>query len=360
MDAQFAGKPVRRILIIKPSSFGDVIHALPVLSGLRRRFPQAYIAWLVAESCAGLLEGHPELDAIIRFDRRHYGRMLRSRQALRDFLAFVRRLRGERFDLVVDLQGLFRSGFLAAASGARLRVGFGNARELGWLFYTHRVPVDDPQMHAVERNYLFGELLGFSEVPIGFRLHVRAEAKARVTQLLSEADLAPPRPYAVLAPGSRWETKRWPIERFAELVRRLVNEHGLGVVLTGASDERQAAEEVARLAGVATLNLAGQTPLQAMMALIEGSALVVMNDSGPLHLATAFGRPTVGIYGPTSPSRTGPYGQVDSVARLDLPCSPCYLKKLSNCPHAHRCLAGLPVELVCGQIRRVLEAQVRG
>lgn len=356
MDAEFAGKPVRRVLIIKPSSFGDVIHALPVLGGLRHRFPQAHIAWLVAESCAGLLEGHPQLDAVIRFDRRHYGRMLRSRRSLRDFLGFVGRLRGEHFDLVVDLQGLFRSGFLAAVSGAGRRVGFANARELGWLFYTHRVRVDDPRMHAVERNYLFGRLLGFADVPIAFHLHVRPEARARVARLLGEAGLAPPARYAVIAPGSRWETKRWSVARFAELTRRLVEGHGLGVVLTGAEDERPAAQEVARLAGVPTLNLAGQTGLQEMMALVESSALVVMNDSGPLHLATAFGRPTVGIYGPTSPSRTGPYGRLDSVARLDLPCSPCYLKKLSNCPHAHRCLADLPVELVCEQIRRVLEA----
>lgn len=346
----------RRILIIKPSSFGDVIHALPVLHGLRVRYPQARISWLVATSCAGLLAGHPELDEVIPFDRKRYGALGRNLRVTVEFAAFVRQLRERRFDLIVDLQGLFRSGFLAMASGARTRVGFANARELGWIFYNHRVEVPDPEMHAVERNYLFGRVLGFDDAPIRFDLPVRAEARAAVERLLAETGIAAGEPYVLIGPGTRWETKQWPAESFAEVARRLQAEHGLPIVLAGMASERAAADRVAALAGGRVCNLAGRTQLPEMIALVAGAALVVMHDSGPMHLATAFGRPTVAIYGPTSPARTGPYGQGTRVARLELPCSPCYLKRVQACPHGHRCMRELSPEVVAAEAGRLWTA----
>lgn len=346
-----------RILIIKPSSFGDVIHALPVLNGLRHRYPAATISWLVAGSCAGLLEGHPALDEIIRFDRKRYGLLGRSLSASLEFIRFVQQLRSRRFDLVVDLQGLFRSGFLAMAAGSRHRIGFANARELAWIFYNHRVAVPDPEMHAVERNYLFGHALGFADLPIRFDLPVWAAARASVQRLLGDCGIQAAGGYVVVGPGTRWETKQWPADYFAAAISQISAESGLPVVLTGMAEERPIAARVVAAAAGRIANLAGRTSLQEMIALIDGARAVLMHDSGPMHLATALNKPLVAIYGPTNPARTGPFGRGETVARLDLPCSPCYLKRVAECPHNHRCMRELLPGAVAAQFSRTLSVR---
>ena len=170
----------RRILIIKPSSLGDVVHALPVLHGLRQRYPHARISWLISTSCMGLIEGHPELDEIIPFDRRRYGKVGRSWSVTREFTRFALDLRARQFDLVLDLQGLFRSGFFAWISGAGVRMGFTSTREFGWIFHSHRVYVPPRDMHAVDINYLFAQRLGFAETPIRFDLPIQEQARVAV------------------------------------------------------------------------------------------------------------------------------------------------------------------------------------
>lgn len=347
----------RRILIIKPSSFGDVIHALPVLNGLRQRFPQARISWMVANSCAGLLEGHPALDEVIRFDRKRYGQLGRNFRVSVEFMEFVHALRAREFDLVVDLQGLFRSGFLALASGAPVRMGFAPAREFAWMFYTDRVPIPSKEMHAVDRNYLFARSLGFGDVPISFQLPVQVAARASLRRLLESEGLRPGAPFALIAPGTRWETKIWPAEHFASVARRLRAEQGLPVVLAGLDSEVHLARRVRELAGLGRgelADLAGRTSLPEMIALVDGAAIAVMHDSGPMHLATALNKPMVAIYGPTSPKRTGPYRRPDAVTRLDLPCSPCYIKRTADCPYEHRCMRELSPDVVSGKVKALV------
>jgi len=343
-----------RILIIKPSSFGDVIHALPVLNGLRQRYPRSHVAWLVSTACAGLLEGHPQLDEVIPFDRKRFGRLGRSLAVTVEFARFVRGLHERRFDLVLDLQGLFRSGFLSLASGARVLMGFAKAREFGWLFYSHPIRVPGGDLHAVDRYYLFARPLGFAGVPIRFELPIDPGARAAVKRMLVEGGIGPGGRYALLGAGTRWETKRWPTESFAELARTIRQRFDLSVVLAGASDEVEVAGRVAAQAGPGAINLAGRTSVPQMAALVAGAAVVVMNDTGPMHLAVALDRPLIALFGPTNPLRTGPYRQADSVCRLDLPCSPCYLKRLADCPYAHRCLRELSPAAVADRVAAVL------
>jgi lipopolysaccharide heptosyltransferase I len=352
---RLAQREFERILIIKPSSLGDVIHALPVLSGLRRRYPSARISWLVATSCAGVLEGHPALDEIIRFDRQRYGLLGRHPLASLEFARFVSDLRRRRFDLVIDLQGLFRSGFLALASGARVRVGFGNARELGWMFYSHRVAVPDAEAHAVERNLLCGRMLGLAGGPPRFELPVHSSAAAEVWAMLAVGGLLPGQEYLLVGPGTRWETKQWPAEHFAAALEHVAGRTSAAIVLMGMPSERPEADRLAAALAGRAINLAGRTSLPQVIALVAGALAVLMHDSGPMHLATALGKPTVALYGPTSERRTGPYGSAAAVARLDLPCAPCYLKKVSDCPHGHRCMRDLAPDRVAEQVLRVLE-----
>ena len=328
----------RHILVIKPSSLGDVTHALPVLNGLRRRYPDAKIGWLISTSCRELLEGHPFIDELIPFDRRRYGQMSRSIRATAEFMEFVHGLRARRFDLVIDLQGLFRSGFLAWASGAATRIGFARAREFAWMFYTHRIAPGDPDEHAVTKNFRVAALLGFEHVPITFGLHVQPAGRAKVRALLAEGGLVTGERYAVVAPGARWETKRWPAANMGIVAMHLRARHGLRIVLAGGPDEAADCKAVQAVAGEPVVNLCGRTGLRDLVALIDGAAILISNESGPMHIAAALGRPVVGVVGPTNPRRNGPYSPNSRIVQAGRECSPCYLRKRSQCPHDLACM----------------------
>lgn len=338
--------PPARVLIIKPSAIGDVVHTLPVLNILRKHWPQSHIAWLVTPACAGLLEGHPQLDEVILFERRRFGQGWRSPAAAAGLYAFQRKLRDRKFDLVIDLQGLFRSGWLARKTGAPIRVGFANAREFGWVFLTHRVRVGTPEQHATERYLTVVQSLGLPRGPVEFVFPTGGADHDYVTQHVPRD-----KRYAVLLPGTNWETKRWPAERFAGLVRPLWEHHGLTTVLAGAPNEVELCDRVYKSAVAASpdpramppvINLAGRTTLRQLVALLRRADLVVANDSGPMHIASALGRPLVTPFGPTNPVRTGPYRRIETVIRLDIPCSPCYSRKCSH----QSCLTMLEPEAV--------------
>jgi lipopolysaccharide heptosyltransferase I len=337
MSVKFLSPPAR-ILILKPSAIGDVVHALPVLNLLRKTYPQSHIAWLVTPACAGLLEGHPQLNEIIRFDRKGYAKGYKSLAALKGLISFVRSLREQRFDLVLDLQGLFRSGWLAWQTRAAYRVGFKNAREGAPLFYTHRIDVGTAEQHAIERYLTLAQAVGCPREPVEYVFAVDDEDRRHV------ASLVPDR-YAVLMPGANWHTKRWPAERFAAVVGPLKQRFGLESVIAGGAD----AEPLAALAPSA-VNLAGKTNLRQVVALLERAALVIANDTGPMHIAAALNRPLVTPYGPTNPVRTGPHRRDDSVIRLDIACSPCYSRK---CSHTS-CLYWLEIEPVLELAREQL------
>jgi lipopolysaccharide heptosyltransferase I len=333
-----------RILLIKPSSPGDIIHALPVLHGLRRRYSTAHIAWLVARPFADLVSADPDLSEVIAFDRQHFGRMGRSLAATLDFFSFVGQLRKRQFDLVIDLQGLFRSGFFARATAAVVRIGFGNARELAWAFYTHRIPIDDMDTHAADRNYLVAGVLGFDERPLDFNLTIPPHDRTVAAGLLAEAGFGPQDALAVLVPATRWETKCWPAERFGQVASRLYDAAGIRSVLVGGSSDRPAGDAAAAASDGAAVSLCGRTTLRQLAALIDRAAIVITADSTPMHLAAALDRPLVALFGPTNPVRTGPYARMHDVVRLQLACSPCYLRRIADCPFDHACMRQLAVE----------------
>jgi lipopolysaccharide heptosyltransferase I len=323
--------PPQRILIIKPSSIGDVLHALPVLGLLRKKWPEASISWLVTPACAGLVDGHPLLDETIYFERRKFGAGWRSPRAAASFLKFTGGLRDRNFDLVIDLQGLFRSGWIAALARAPIRIGFANAREMAWLFYTHRVPIHTMEQHAIDRYLAVMEALDCGRSPVDFVFPTTDDDRAQVDEMLRGVGN-----FAVLLPGTNWPTKRWPAEYFAAIVAPLRERFGLQSVIAGGSDVL----EIVR--GIDAMNLAGKTNLRQLVALLERASLVIANDSGPMHIAAALGRPLVTPFGPTNPIRTGPYQRMGSVIRLDIPCAPCYSRKCSH----QSCLKWLTIEPV--------------
>ncbi len=343
----------RRVLIIKPSSLGDVVHALPVLDALRRAWPQAKISWLIAAPFAPLLEGHPQLDELIVFDRRRYGRMLRSLAAMRDFCRFVLHLRRRKFDLVIDLQGLFRSGFLAWTSGAAQRIGFAAARELAWIFYTQRVRCADERGHAVARNLAVADLAceggaaGSANASVEaprVQLPIRPADSASARRKLDAAAGRTLDAYVAVLPGARWESKLWSAAQWCELIDALDADGGPPVVLLGAPDDAPLADAIAAACRTAPVNLVGRTTLPELVALLAAAQHVYCLDSGPMHIAAALGTPLTAIFGPTDPRRTGPWSDRARVVALPLPCAPCLRRR---CPLGHHdCMRTLPAEQV--------------
>ena len=312
------------VLIIKPSSLGDVVRCLPILAGLRTQYPNAHLAWLVRPDCAEILKSSPHLDEIIMFDRKHYGNISRNLTAARDFIRFLKSLHQQKFDLVIDLQGLFRSAFIGLCTAAPVRLGFARAREFASVFYTHRIAAPNQSEHIVDSYWRFAQHLGFDHLQKKFDLHLNTQIIQESKNLLSLNQIAPNAPYVVLLIGGTSTKKRWPPQRFAELAQILQQKYHLTSVLLGAGRvETNTALQLLQHAPdkKIIINLVNQTTLLQTAALIKNSRLVVGNDSGPLHIAAALSVPLVGLYGPTNPAVVGPYGQLDSVvlAAPDLP-----------------------------------------
>jgi lipopolysaccharide heptosyltransferase I len=332
----------RRILIVKPSAIGDVVHTLPILNLLKRRWPEAKISWLATPVCAPLLDGHRQLEDVIVFNRKRYGHAWRSLTATAAFVRFVAGLRARQFDWAVDFQGLFRSGWMSWLSGAPVRVGFEDAREGAPAFYTHCVDSGGWwHQHAIGRYQHLAAALGCDFEPVEFHFALNDADRAQALELVPL--LAN---YAVLVPGAAWITKQWPAEKFNQLAVRLRERFGLKTVVLGGPKDAAVAERVN-----ADHNLAGKTTLRQSIALLERAALVVANDSGPMHIASGLGRPLVALFGPTHPILTGPFRRLDSVIQLDLPCGPCYGR---TCFH-RSCLNWLDVDAVLNLAERQME-----
>ncbi len=339
----------RRILIIKPSSLGDIIHALPVLHALRQHDPDAVIDWLVNDSFAAMIRDLPQLNDVILFERNRFRSFGKSASATRDFFRFAGDLRRRRYDVAVDLQGLFRSGLLTYATRAPKRIGFTNAREGAWLFYNQRVAVPDPDAHAVDRNMLIAAAVVDPVDAIQFDLALTEDEHSHADKLLTDAGIDPGEPFIAVMPGARWETKRWPPARFSQLIDRL-HADGHRCILLGAPDETDLCRAIAESCTASPPSLAGKTSLRQLTAVLDRAAVVLTHDSGPMHIADAVDTPLVAICGPTNPSRTGPYRQRSGVIQADLPCVPCYLKHLHQCRYDQECMTAVTVELVAGSL----------
>ena len=314
----------RRIGLIKPSALGDIVHALPVLTALRRRFPDARITWVVNRTYEPLLRGHPDLDATLPFDRGAIRGGLMS--AGRELYRLARVLRSQQFDLVVDLQGLLRSGLMTLATRAPRRVGLSSAREGATRCYTDVIQNTSLDSgHAVDRYWRVAEELGVGDGPKIFRVQVPEAESKWAREQLSEL----PRPWLMLGVGARWLTKRWPPNHFAALVQRSIERFGGSVILVGSRDEANVAQATAQQLSAPLRDLTGQTTLMQVAALLSQADVMIANDTGPLHLAVALGRPVVAPYTCTSVATTGPYGQFHRAVESRVWCHGSCVKK---CP----------------------------
>lgn len=292
----------QRFLLVRLSSLGDIVHALPAAAALRDTFSGARVDWVVDPKWMRLLEGNPDLTDVIPFDRRSAGGIAGA----------IRKLRGAKYTCAIDFQALYKSALISFASGAPRRIGFQStyAREgFAALLYTDRF---NPRgAHKVEHNLTLVEHAGARVAAPRFPLAIHAEDEERIAPELSAHGL---NEYFVLNPAGGWRSKCWPAERYGELHRRLAERYGWrGVVTFGPGEER-----IAR----AVVEAAGKDPpvalalrLGPLLALLRRAKFVVSADTGPLHLAAALRSPVIGLYGPTDPARNGPYSAGDVVVR---------------------------------------------
>jgi heptosyltransferase I len=327
---------VTRIALIKLSSLGDVVHALPVAATLRARVPDAHLTWIVERREAAVLRDHPALDALVAVDTRRW-RRARGLRDLTDAVAAVaamrRRLRAAAFDVALDLQGLLKSGVLAAATRAPLRIGFAARRcrePLNALFTNRRVEPPAAARHIVDQHLALLTPLHVTDPVREFRLPVDAAAEARADEFLAAAGFKPDRRLVVVNPGAGRPDKRWPVERFRQLAERVGEDTGAFVLVVWGPGEEAAGRRIVPDGGRAVLG--PPTNLDELVAFLRRASVLVAGDTGPLHLAAALGTPCVGLYGPTSAVRNGPYGP------------------------GHRCLQGPGGDVAAIEVEAVLHA----
>ncbi len=337
-----------KILILKPSSLGDVVQALPVLRLLKRHLPASEIHWWIDRRLAPMLEDDPDLTGLIRFDREGW-------TSPRAWLAAWRRLlwaRRQSFDWVIDLQSLARSGAFAWLANGRFTIGMDEPREGARGYYDVIVPRPSFHTHAVDWYLSVLPRLG---VPVNNKFEWLKPRPSVAAGLRRKWPIDGSR-WVILQPGARWWNKRWSADNFAELLRRLVQAYtSLRFAVLGGPEDQVLGKSIAGAVPGCCLDLTGQLSLPEMVEWIRLCELMVTNDTGPMHVAAALGRPVVALMGPTEPRRTGPYGQPGSVLQLDLQCAPCLKPRCSNLePLA--CLRQLTVPTVYAAVARRLSA----
>lgn len=333
-DPQLQRLSPATVCVIKPSALGDVANAFTTLNALRSLWPKTRITWVINKNLRGLVDQHPQVDDVIEYDR---GVARVGPRGLKYVSRLLRELRRRRFELTIDLQGLFRSGIMTAATGSPVRVGLADAREGATWFYTHRVvpPGTRDGAHAVDRLLAVAEAFG-ADISEPRSLVAVSEAD-REWARRTLADV--PRPRLGVNLGARWETKRWPPAHFAEVARKAVDLRGAGLFAVGAPEDRPFVEEmIGRLAPTPVVNVAGRTTLPQLAALAEEADVFLSNDTGPLHLAVAAGARVVGVYTCTDPVANGPYGPLALSVKSGVWCAGSYHV---NCPRKLECMSEL-------------------
>ncbi|WP_282756538.1 lipopolysaccharide heptosyltransferase I [Desulfuromonas thiophila] len=343
-----------KILIVKVSALGDVVHALPVLAYIRAAEPAAEVDWLVEEGFAPLLQGHPLLRAVLPLQTRRW-RKLPPLALVREFFAFVRRLRAERYDLVLDLQGNSKSGLVTLLARATAKYGYDRRAVREWpnlLATRQRVSLGAADYHVGQRALALvrAALPAAVQVACAGPLPVADQARREVADQLRQLGLPAGRHLIVCHYGTTWRTKLWALEYWQTLVAQLAARPDAVLLLTwGNAEEQQAAAAIAAQAPGALLWPRGSLPQ--LVALLAVADLVVGGDTGPVHIAAAVGTPTVSLYRVTDARRNGPLGREHRCLQVPLACAACLRK---DCPQQQVCASAIAPATVLAAIDELL------
>lgn len=305
-----------KVLILKPSSLGDVVQALPLLRLLKQHRPDAEVHWWLTAELLPLLKDDPDLADILPFERKRW----HSPAYWPEGLSQIRTMRAERYDWVIDLQGLARSALFAWLADGAFTVGLKLEREGAHLAYDLAVPRPKDQPHAVDWYLAVARAL---DIPVHKKfewLPPRADIAAITETKWPHGGYR----WIGISPGARWDNKRWPAQHFAELIRILAaHDPNFRFAIFGGFKDETLAETIFRTAPDRCVNFAALTTLLELTELLRRCELLVTNDTGPMHLAAALRKPVISIFGPTRPDQTGPYGQEGFALHHSLPCAPC-------------------------------------
>lgn len=321
-----------RLLVVKLSSLGDILHVLPAVHELREQL-DAEVDWVVHPEFAPLVRCFADVDRVLTFPRHHF---------LRDFKSAVRTLREREYDLVVDLHGLFKSGLVARLARGRRRIAPSYAREFSGIFFHERAGALNRTRHAVEQAFDTLDYLGLRRPAGPFRAALRkvdGQPNPSVPAIPDGARVI------AFAPVSRWPSKDWPATRYGELAAALLSrDPSVRIAIVGGKADIEVGEAIAAAAegeGGRVFNLCGKTSIAESLAFLAKCDLLVANDTGPVHMAAAVGTRCLVIFGPTRPDWTGPYGEGHKVLMRDLPCQPCLKHR---CPRGdHACMESIAV-----------------
>ena len=335
MPPFFPADAVMRYLIVKPSSLGDILHAMPAVSALAKARPDVSVDWVVKPPFAEIPPYLPCVRRVIPFYDKQFRKPFRFLPAVLRLRADLRR---EPYDAVIDMQGLVRSAFIGRLSGCGVRAGFALPRErFATHFYTRLLKGHETKGHAVDvNNAMMRDFLGRDDLDFSLDLPVNRHTAERARETVAAAfgGVLPER-FAVIAPGARWETKKWPADFFCSVISSLARrEPGLKFLLAGTRDEAEDAEVIlAKCGGLPVASVCGKTSVGELLETVRMSSLMICNDSGPMHIAAALGVPVVAMFGPTDPALTGPYCEKKSVFIPEIACNRCFLRycKDSGC-----------------------------
>ena len=334
----------KNILIIKMSSLGDVLHTLPAVAALRKGFPKARLTWLVHPQFSGFVPDPPVIDEVIYFDKVKFNKM-----SLGEKWSYFKEMRAllhtRKFDLVIDMHGLFKSAVLAAISGCDNRIGFCEMLE-GSGFISRPIRGEHAKGHAIEQ-YL--DVARYLDCPAGEISFPLPDLQKEWQAVLKKTE-AVQKPYVVLVPGAWWDTKIWPAEHFVKLAEMILRD-GKQVVLAGGPEDIPTGAQIAALAPGVT-DLTGKTSQRELGALIQHCMLYISADTGPLVIAAAMKKPLIALYGPTRPDRTGPYGNENAVVlKAPVPCTGCLKKHCRN----WICMQSITPEMVYEEYKKIMK-----
>lgn len=336
----------KNILIIKMSALGDVMHALPCAAALRELYPNAKIRWIVHPQFAAFVPQPPYVDEVIYFDKQAFTKMP-IKEKIKAFLHMRSFLRSFKFDLVIDLQGLFKSAVVAWMTGCKTKIGYNDMRE-GSGFISKAVHGANDKGHIVQQYLDVIRYLGSKVKEPFFPMPELPEEKEKMQQLLKETfPKADKEDLAVLVPGAGWVTKEWPVEYFTELAQYLIKQ-GKYIILAGGKTEIEKCEQIAAaLPEDKVLNLAVKTNLKELAALMGSAGLCIGGDTGPVHIAAAMDCRIIALFGASSGHRAGPYGKKVTIISTTEECAPCFKRK---CPLNKNCMEKITVADVIAKL----------
>lgn len=319
---------IKKILIIKPSALGDIVHSLPFLAVVKKRFPHARIDWVVGHGLHTFLDGHPLIDNLWVIKKDEWKKFANLRQTLKEINELKKGLKAAEYDVSIDLSGLLRSGIISYFSRAKIKLGFKESDEGSPFFYTHKIH-GSMNIHAIDRYLEIAKFMGCSIDKIDYPFAPYDPFPPILDEL--------PQKFVVMSPSAGKPANRWQAEKFGRLAAKL---HLPTVVIAGAS-EADIAQEVVSHSEKKAISVAGRTSLKDLVALIDKARFFICNDTGPMHIAAALNIPVFAIFGPANPIRTGPYGKIHTIIQKKMDCAPCYAKH--PCSH-FRCMNDLSVE----------------